>query len=184
MSTTSCSALIKNLMGGNKTNNSSQVNNQSNSGSNTNSGSQNGSNSQPSSTMPSSTPNEFATMEDIANDINAAFQEDGYDLALEWLNDYDEYYLEVSFGSSTDESQANLKSATDILEGYLPAYLSEEIRVYGDPTDPEYYDLFEDNSIYYYVGFMTASKQVEVAVCSYIYDSELIGQIEIYEAED
>ena len=51
--------------------------------------------------------------------------------------------------------------------------------VYGDPTAEDYYDLFQDGSIYYYMSFSSSDELSEAAVISYIYNGLLVAQISI-----
>ena len=82
------------------------------------------------------------------------------------------------------ETEANLGGAAQTLASFLPDYLNLDVAVYGDPTDPDYYDLFEDGSYYYYIGCSTPDEGVEVAVISYVDNGELGAQMEVYEAEE
>ena len=122
----------------------------------------------------------------VVNDINTNFTNAGYgDIQLGWNSTYQEYVVYVTVSTTElDETSANLGGAAYLLADYLPSYLNQNYDVYGDPTDPDYYDLFDDNSYYYYLGYSTPDESVDVAVTSYVYEGELGAQIEVYEPEE
>ena len=126
------------------------------------------------------------SVETVASDINALFVAGGYsDIQLSWNSTYQEYVVYVTVSTTElDETSANLGGAAYLLADFLPSYLNQNYDVYGDPTDPEYYDLFDDNSYYYYLGYSTPDESVDVAVTSYVYEGELGAQIEVYEPEE
>ena len=126
------------------------------------------------------------SVETVASDINALFVAGGYsDIQLSWNSTYQEYVVYVTVSTTElDETSANLGGAAYLLADYLPSYLNQNYDVYGDPTDPDYYDLFDDNSYYYYLGYSTPDESVDVAVTSYVYEGELGAQIEDYEPEE
>ena len=126
------------------------------------------------------------SVETVASDINALFVAGGYsDIQLSWNSTYQEYVVYVTVSTTElDETSANLGGAAYLLADYLPSYLNQNYDVYGDPTDPDYYDLFDDNSYYYYLGYSTPDESVDVAVTSYVYEGELGAQIEVYEPEE
>lgn len=53
------------------------------------------------------------------------------------------------------------------------------VEVYGDPTAEDYYDLFGDGSIYFYLEFDSPDELSYASVISYIYNAKLIAQISI-----
>ena len=118
----------------------------------------------------------------VCEDFNANLTAAGYgSLAAEWDETYEEYSTGASFGASEDESEENLSDAAGTLASFLPEYMSLGFAVYGDPTSEDYYDLFEDGSIYFYASFVSPDESVEAAVISYVYSGYLCAQIGIYD---
>lgn len=179
MTLTGCSSLVQNLMPGGNSKSSSESLSTTSSSSNSNQGSSSGS----SSVVPTSTQvTSDYPLDRVVQDINSALAD--YGMSLEWSSQYQEYGIGVSFGSSTDESESNLSGGASQLAGLLPSYMSCSVAVYGDPTDPEYYDLFDDGSYYFYAQFVTPDEGVAAAIVTYIYDSELCGELAVYENVD
>lgn len=179
MTLTGCSSLIQNLMPGGNNNNSSDSRSTTSSNSNSNQGSSSGSSSVvPTSTMVTSD----YPLDRVVQDINSSLSP--YGMSLEYNSQYNEWGIGVSFGSSTDESESNLSGGASQLASLLPSYMSNTVAVYGDPTDPEYYDLFDDGSYYYYAQFVTPDEGVAVAIVTYIESSELCGEMAVYENVD
>ncbi len=115
----------------------------------------------------------------VADDFNANLAAEGYDLAAEWDSDYNEFYLGYRFGASTDESEANLKTAAYTLASFLPEYMALYYEVYGDPEAEGYIDIYNDNSYYYAMIFVSPDSQVSAQVISYVYNNYLVGTISI-----
>ena len=192
MTLTGCSALLKNLMPGGNSKSSSESRATYSYVSKTSSYSTGGSSNSgyPSSSMvptssqvsSSSQMNSDYPLDRVVQDINTALAD--YGMALEWNSQYQEYGIGVSFGSSTDESESNLSGGASQLASLLPSYMSCSVAVYGDPTDPEYYDLFDDGSYYFYAQFVTPDEGVAAAIVTYIYDSALCGELAVYENVD
>ena len=179
MTLTGCSALLKNLMPGGNSKSSSE----SRTTTSSNSNSHQGSTSIPSSVVPTSTQvTSDYPLDRVVQDINTALAD--YDMALEWSSQQEAYGIGVSFESSTDESEANLSGGASQLASLLPNYMSGTVAVYGDPTQPDYYDLFEDGSYYFYAQFVTPDEGVAAAIVTYIYNSELCGELAVYENVD
>lgn len=140
------------------------------------------SSSEPTSSTSSSEPEEQVeyTAEKVCEDFNANLA--AYGLAASWNEQYQEYGLAVNFGESDDESESNLGTGAHTLASFLPEYMIEEFEVYGDPTSEDYYDLFGDQSYYFYMSFVSPDELCESVVISYVYSGLLIAQISIADA--
>ena len=122
------------------------------------------------------------SVETVASDVNALFVASGYsDIQLSWDSTYQEYVVYVTVSDSElDETEENLGSAANLLVPFVPTYMELQYDVYGDPTSADYYDMFDDNSYYYYLGYETPDGEVAVAITSYVYEGELGAQLEVY----
>ena len=117
----------------------------------------------------------------VARDFNATLAKAGISLSATWDATYEEYSLGVSFGASTDESSSNLGSGALTLGSYLGSYMEKKSQVYGDPTAQGYYDMFGDQSYYFYVLYVSKDGSSKASVVSYIYGGELVAQISIWD---
>ncbi len=124
------------------------------------------------------------TAASVAADINANFASAGVSDFLKYNSQYGIWNGGSRMAESTDESETALGGAADILASYLPEYLVVGNGIYGDPTDPSYYDLFQDESYYYYIGFSTDDEAVVGYITSYVYNGYLIGEMSVYDAEE
>lgn len=128
----------------------------------------------------SSSEAEVYTAERVAEDMNKNLPASA---ALQWDETYQQWVTGANAGASTDESSENLKSGADILASYLPTYMTLDVEFYGDPTQPDYIDVFGDSSIYYAEIFVSPDEAVEADILSYIYNEKLCFQIAIYDVE-
>ena len=128
----------------------------------------------------SSSEAEVYTAERVAEDMNKNLPASA---ALEWDETHQQWVTGANAGASTDESSENLKTGADILASYLPTYMELDVEFYGDPTQPDYIDVFGDGSIYYAEIFLSPDEAVEADILSYIYNSKLCFQIVIYDVE-
>lgn len=111
--------------------------------------------------------------EGVAEEFNEAAEEAGKTFGFEFNEAKNCYELSVGLAYSTDESQSNLQSAVAFMAQYLPDYMNLSTSMYGDPTQPDYVNLFGDNSIYFYAQFKSPDKLVSVTFISYIYNGVL-----------
>lgn len=127
------------------------------------------------------------TAKKVAGDISAKLTETaGKEMALEYDADQDAWGIALNLGTATDETEATLKPVVLFLENFLPEYVEIKEEVYGDPTAEGYYDLFGDQSYYYFAGGETKDGAVQVELVSYAYpvsetSNALVGQIMVYD---
>lgn len=83
-------------------------------------------------------------------------------------------------GSAADETEETLSSGAEFLaEAAIPDGFTLAFSVYGDPTSEGYYDLFGDESYYYYMLFSDASGDVNITIISYVDSQTLVASITI-----
>ena len=125
------------------------------------------------------------TAEKVAADISANLTAAaGKEMNLTYDEDHDEWGIGLNLGAATDETEATLKPAVTLLEGFLPEYVEIKEEVYGDPTAEGYVDIFGDASYYYLAGGETKDGAVQVQIFSYAYPvngaNALIGQMSVF----
>lgn len=121
------------------------------------------------------------TAEEVADYINDGLAEAGVSLEVVYDDQRAAWTLAAGVGSASDETEETLWSAVEIIASYFPDYLLfvEEESVYGDPTAEGYYDLFGDQSYYYFAYFSTEDNSVTATVISYVINGTLAFQLSI-----
>lgn len=128
---------------------------------------------------PSQDTSEKYTQDQVAGDFNKKLQADYPSLGMS-KDSSGTWGLHVTLGSSTDESEANLKSACEVLAAYLPDYMEINVSMYEDPTKPGYVDLFGDQSIFYVMIYNTPDGAVDAQIISYIDNGVLHVEIALF----
>ena len=118
----------------------------------------------------------------VVADYNANLEAAGETMRVSYNSYYESYISGKNFDGS-DESEATLKAAAEGLAQYLPDYMTVLASVYGDPTDPDYEDVFSDQSYYYFIGAMTPDFGVAAMIYSYLGSSGVFAHI-IFEGEE
>ena len=121
---------------------------------------------------------ESYTAAKVAEDMNANLAAAGYTFTVKLNAAGTAYSLAVNFGSSADESEANLKSANSTLASFLPSYMTKVTAFYDDPANGGY-DIFSDGTVTYYAQYKSPDSAVTATVISYINQGLLIAQISI-----
>lgn len=119
------------------------------------------------------------TAEKTAEDFNAALAAKGYTFSATWDEEYQEYWLGVNFGESTDDSTENLSGAAYALASFLPEYQVKSVEFYDDPTSEEFHNVLGANIACYYISFTSEDELSSATITSYIYNSKLNAQISI-----
>ena len=118
---------------------------------------------------------------EVVADINANFASSGYTFGLEWDDENKDYALAINFGASTNQQEANLANAVDILASYFPAYLKAKSTYYDDPKSEDFQDFFGDGRAVYLAIYETPDGAVRAEVITYISSKKLMGQIHVYD---
>ena len=118
---------------------------------------------------------------EVVADINANFASSGYTFGLEWDDENKDYALAINFGASTNQQEANLANAVDILASYFPAYLKAKSTYYDDPKSEDFQDFFGDGRAAYLAIYETPDGAVRAEVITYISSKKLMGQIHVYD---
>ena len=121
------------------------------------------------------------TAAEVVQDINANFAASGYSFGLEWDDENKDYSLALNFGNSTNQTEANLAYAVDILASYFPAYLKSKSTYYDDPKSAEFEDFFGDGRAAYLAIYETPDGAVRAEVITYISNKKLMGQVHVYD---
>ena len=111
---------------------------------------------------------EVKTAESVSTDINTIFNGlVGADI-MSWYEDYNCYIGGLNLGAAkatTDEEhQAELKSATEFVAGYLPEYLTTEVSTYETTEDDYYIGLSVDEVGVDLFGYLNSDNNVIVQI--------------------
>ena len=133
--------------------------------------------------QPSSQEQVSYTAEKVAADTNANIVKAGNPgLQLEYDSEYNEWYSSAEFGPGTDESEDALKEWANTYAYFLPDYMKGIVAAtYGDPTKPDYVDIYEDGSIYYVIQCLSPDKAVCAQAISYVWEGQYCAEFSIYD---
>ena len=133
---------------------------------------------------PTPAPQPSYTAAVVAEDFNANVTDAGLGEYIDpaALDDHNEYSTFAVIDQSDDESEASLQRAAAILASFLPEYMTAGESVYGDPTAENYFDIFGDQSYYYYMDFASPDDLSYAVILSYVYSGYLCAQISIADA--
>ena len=126
------------------------------------------------------------TAQSVAEAYNAAMAEDGYSFEMEYDEDYDEWWIALSFGAPEDGSEEEMASAAYALAAYLPEVMGDPTEeVYGDPTDPDYVPVFSSlpDTPYYFMRYTSKNETVKGVCVSYITQDLLVCQVEVWDVK-
>ena len=119
------------------------------------------------------------TAAEVVQDINDTFASNGYTFGLEWDDEHNYYELGVNFGASTDQSQANLSEAVEILASYLPKYMKLLDSYYDDPKSTDFQNMLGANIACYIEIYASPDGKVKAEIFSYIYNKKLNAVINV-----
>ena len=121
------------------------------------------------------------SVDEVVEEINENLSATG--LAFAYDEASQSWKIAAAVGNSTDESEENLLSAITLLASYFPTYLElvndPNYTWYGDPDADDYYDLFGDQSVYYFATYKTSDNSVTATLVSYVYNGRLVVQATI-----
>ena len=121
------------------------------------------------------------TAAEVVQDINDTFASSGYTFGLEWDDEHNYYELGVNFGASTDQSQANLAEAVEILASYLPKYMKLLDSYYDDPKSTDFQNMLGANIACYIEIYASPDGKVKAEIFSYVYNKKLNAVINVYD---
>ena len=121
------------------------------------------------------------TAAEVVQDINDTFASNGYTFGLEWDDEHSYYELGVNFGASSDQSQANLAEAVEILASYLPKYMKLQSSYYDDPKSTDFQNMLGANIACYIEIYASPDGKVKAEIFSYIYNRKLNAVITVYD---
>lgn len=117
---------------------------------------------------------------DLVEQININFGLAGYDFRLEWDDYYSQYDVEANLGSSTDESEANLKAAAQTLIDLIP---SEGLKVgydeYNDPANGGE-DILSDGTITYRYSLLNEEETFAIQIITFVFEGTLWAAMAAY----
>ena len=121
------------------------------------------------------------TAAEVVQDINDALASNGNAFGLEWDDEHNYYELGVNFGASSDQSQANLSEAVEILASYLPKYMKLNTSYYDDPKSDTFENMLGANIACYIEIYASPDGKVKAEIFSYVYNRKLNAVITVYD---